>query len=124
VGHLRDHLEFNPASTYEEWIASVHPENALVGGVGGGGDDDRVAVDRVAVDRVLVDARFFVEHSDHMRLWNDAIQGASLFRRSGGREYAHGVRLAERRRKMVLTRNDLENVVLVTCVVAFQRFPD
>jgi hypothetical protein len=58
---IRDHLDVflseTPYVTYEEWIEELHPENAqsrynLVGGKS-------------------IDHRFYVEGSDHRRLWNE-----------------------------------------------------
>ncbi|KAL7517848.1 hypothetical protein ACHAWX_002726 [Stephanocyclus meneghinianus] len=56
--HLISFLREHPGATYEEWIEDLHPENAhdgtLLEGFG-----------------KTIDHRFFVEESDHRRLWNE-----------------------------------------------------
>ena len=49
--HLDAFLIVHPLASYEEWIALLHPENVH-------GEEEEV------------DHRFFVEESDHLRLWN------------------------------------------------------
>mmetsp|Transcript_17228 Transcript_17228/g.32610 ORF Transcript_17228/g.32610 Transcript_17228/m.32610 type:complete len:165 (-) Transcript_17228:14-508(-) len=52
--HLFQYLHENPDATYEEWIASLHPDNAAY-------TDGRI------------DHRFYVEESDHRLLWNECM---------------------------------------------------
>ena len=58
--HLFEFVRDNPDGTYQEWIEELHPENAHAGtlleGLG-----------------KTIDHRFFVEESDHRRLWNDSL---------------------------------------------------
>jgi len=62
MNKIKDHLDLflhhNPNCSYEEWIEDLHPENAhegkLLQGLG-----------------KIIDHRFYVEDSDHRRLWND-----------------------------------------------------
>lgn len=59
--HLVRYLQDNRNGTYEEWIASVHPENQQVNPCTG--------------ERVI-DHRLYVEGSDHRRLWNTRVEPA------------------------------------------------
>lgn len=56
--HLFAFISANPSAKYHEWIEELHPENAhdgaLLEGLG-----------------KTIDHRFYVEESDHRRLWND-----------------------------------------------------
>ncbi|KAL9185819.1 hypothetical protein ACHAXT_003596 [Thalassiosira profunda] len=56
--HLLDFIRDNPDASYQTWIEELHPENAhdgtLLEGMG-----------------KTIDHRFFVEESDHRRLWNE-----------------------------------------------------
>ena len=56
--HLLAFIKQNPNAKYHEWIEDFHPENAhdgsLLSGLG-----------------KTIDHRFYVEESDHRRLWND-----------------------------------------------------
>lgn len=49
--HLKPFLIQNPYANYEEWIADLHPDNAEY-------SDGRI------------DHRFYVQDSDHRKLWN------------------------------------------------------
>jgi len=53
--HLATFLVENPATTYEEWIAAIHPDNAEYPDGG-------------------IDHRFYVGDSDHRRLWNECME--------------------------------------------------
>ena len=53
--HLATYLVEHPEATYEEWIASLHPDNA-------------------EYDDGVIDHRFYVEQSDHRLLWNECMQ--------------------------------------------------
>jgi len=64
--HLFDFLDSHPSSTYEEWIKKLHPENVN------------------QKHPHLIDHRFYVEDSDHRRLWN-----INLTRGGGKRSYMH-----------------------------------
>lgn len=52
--HLESFLNENPTASYEEWIASLHPDNAEYA------DGS-------------IDHRFYVEESDHRLLWNECM---------------------------------------------------
>lgn len=56
--HLLSFIKEHPNGKYQQWIEELHPENAhdgtLLEGLG-----------------KTIDHRFFVEESDHRRLWND-----------------------------------------------------
>jgi len=58
VEHLVGFIQEHPRATYHQWIEEFHPENAhdgaLLEGLG-----------------KTIDHRFFVEESDHRRMWND-----------------------------------------------------
>jgi len=51
--HLASHLHEHPSSTYDQWIAAVHPENVTPEGL---------------------DHRFYIEASEHRKLWNSAVE--------------------------------------------------
>ena len=82
---LLDFVRGNPSATYRQWIEAIHPENAHEGALLEG------------VDKTI-DHRFYVEESDHRRLWNENLttflddDGA----RRGGRCWK-GVRAARAR---------------------------
>lgn len=56
--HLLEYIKEHPSAKYHEWIEDLHPENAydgeLLEGLG-----------------KTIDHRFFVEVSDHRRIWNE-----------------------------------------------------
>jgi hypothetical protein len=54
--HLTDFLQEHPNATYEEWIADLHPENFHEG--------------KLLEGLKELDHRFYVQESDHRRLWN------------------------------------------------------
>jgi hypothetical protein len=58
--HLEEFLIKNPLGTYEDWIQDLHPENANQG--------------LLFSDIQQIDERFYVQESDHRRLWNEAIE--------------------------------------------------
>lgn len=61
--HLDEFLkEINPNGTYEDWILALHPENT----------QDATLLQ--GMEYMEVDARFYVEESDHRRLWNQTVQ--------------------------------------------------
>ena len=64
---MREHLEtFLPdhqGATYEEWIFAFHPENT---------QDVSLIMEHKEVDE-----RFYVEESDHRRLWNETVTDPS-----------------------------------------------
>lgn len=59
-GHLHDFLRRRPDARYEEWVAELHPESLRLGEGGG------------------IDRRYYVEDSDHRRVWNARV-GARSF---------------------------------------------
>jgi hypothetical protein len=56
--HLTEFLAEHPTGTYEQWIEDLHPENT---------QDPSLLLD---MDKE-VDLRFYVEESDHRKLWNE-----------------------------------------------------
>lgn len=57
--HLDRFLKSNPwTGTYEQWIGELHPENLRVNPHSG---------------EMVIDHRFYVEGSDHRRLWNSTV---------------------------------------------------
>mmetsp|Transcript_8695 Transcript_8695/g.12296 ORF Transcript_8695/g.12296 Transcript_8695/m.12296 type:complete len:652 (-) Transcript_8695:413-2368(-) len=64
--HFDQFVEENPSGSYEEWIEELHPENA----------QSR----RHIVNGRNIDHRFYVEQSDHRKLWNNNLgDGARQF---------------------------------------------
>lgn len=59
--HLEEFVKKNPNGTYEQWIEDLHPENL---------SDPKLLKE---MDKEL-DLRFYVEESDHLRLWNEKIR--------------------------------------------------
>ena len=66
--HLQSFLLAHPQSTYEEWIQDLHPENVQHG--------------KILEDLWVIDARFYVESSDHRRLWNETVPEKHVAARS------------------------------------------
>jgi hypothetical protein len=56
--HMNSFLEECPEASYEDWIRDLHPDN--------------VSQDCLQT----IDARFYVQASDHLRMWNDTICGS------------------------------------------------
>jgi len=56
VEHLNSFLEEYPKALYEDWVKEVHPDN---------------------VHHHKIDHRFYVEASDHRKLWNDHLQDST-----------------------------------------------
>jgi len=56
--HLLEFLREHPNASYNEWIEDLHPENAHAGTLLEGLSK-------------TIDHRFYVDESDHRRLWND-----------------------------------------------------
>jgi hypothetical protein len=56
--HLLSFIKDNPSAKYHQWIEDLHPENAHDGELLEGLDK-------------IIDHRFFVEKSDHRRIWNE-----------------------------------------------------
>jgi hypothetical protein len=56
--HLLSFIKDNPSAKYHQWIEDLHPENAHEGLLLEGLDK-------------IIDHRFFVEMSDHRRIWNE-----------------------------------------------------
>lgn len=71
--HLLEFLEKNQGATYEEWIQELHPENAIH-------KEDRrkliIENDSFSEEdrETTIDHRFYVEDSDHRRIWNDHVR--------------------------------------------------
>jgi len=57
--HLDGYLCENPNAVYEDWIRHLHPDNADF-------VDDS--------GRTKIDHRFYVEDSDHRRMWNEYME--------------------------------------------------
>ena len=72
--HLLGFVRDNPDAKYQQWIEDLHPENAhdgtLLEGMG-----------------KTIDHRFFVEESDHRRIWNDNLFTLLEPDRSTGRDF-------------------------------------
>ena len=72
--HLLDFIKANPTATYHQWIEDLHPENAhdgaLLEGLG-----------------KTIDHRFFVEESDHRRIWNEHLLTFLNQDTSAGRDF-------------------------------------
>ena len=58
--HLKEFLPQQPNATYEDWIEDLHPENTYEGKL-------------LADMGKEVDLRFYVEESDHRRIWNEHV---------------------------------------------------
>ena len=74
--HLSEFLITHPYATYEEWIAKLHPDNVTTtttnsNNNGGGGNKSQSAIS--------IDHRFYVEDSDHRKLWNEMIEDEREF---------------------------------------------
>lgn len=71
--HLQQFLSQEPTGTYEEWIACLHPENVTLQPK----KSTRLfGMGKSANDNVLVlDHRFYIQDSDHRRLWNEYLDG-------------------------------------------------
>ena len=65
LDHFEAFVEETPNVTYEEWIEEIHPENTRMW---------------KSKDNLLtVDHRFYVEASDHRKIWNDNLGGVRQF---------------------------------------------
>ena len=64
--HLEEFIRAYPRSTYESWIGALHPDNVVEGKL----VDDGAAAGGTSME---IDHRFYVEDSDHRRLWNDSL---------------------------------------------------
>jgi hypothetical protein len=60
--HLDGFLINNPDAVYEDWIRHLHPDNAYY-------EDERI------------DHRFYVEDSDHRRMWNQKMEDVDCIER-------------------------------------------
>jgi len=58
--HLDTFLKQNSRGTYEEWIGELHPENVHSSKRNG---------------KLAIDHRFYIEGSDHRRIWNAHVDG-------------------------------------------------
>mmetsp|Transcript_22733 Transcript_22733/g.49340 ORF Transcript_22733/g.49340 Transcript_22733/m.49340 type:complete len:358 (+) Transcript_22733:259-1332(+) len=68
--HLEEYLRAYPRSTYESWIGALHPDNIVEGKLV---DDAAAAGGTTGSTTMEIDHRFYVEDSDHRRLWNDSL---------------------------------------------------
>lgn len=66
--HLDSFLRIHPDGTYEEWIRELHPENVQQG--------------KILDDLWVIDERFYVESSDHRKLWNERRPSKQIAARS------------------------------------------
>ena len=55
--HWQQFIAKNETATYEEWIKSLHPEEASEGLLGMGD--------------IVIDPKFYQEGNDHLKFWND-----------------------------------------------------
>jgi hypothetical protein len=85
--HLKAFLWNHPDdnATYEEWIASVHPDNVQYvdnvdnvnnedGNGDGNGNDGSTSRGTDTGRYICIDHRFYVEESDHRILWNECMK--------------------------------------------------
>lgn len=72
--HLLDFLKEHPHASYNEWIEDLHPENAHEGTLLEGLSK-------------TIDHRFYVEESDHRKLWNDNLRTYLDMNSEGGRSF-------------------------------------
>ena len=68
--HRHDTTTPKTTATYEEWIQELHPENAFHG---------RLLTDYFEKE---IDERFYIEESDHRKLWNQYVPDRPVFARS------------------------------------------
>jgi hypothetical protein len=66
--HIDSFLISHPHATYESWIQDLHPENVQQG--------------KILEDLFVIDPRFYVESSDHRKLWNDRVPNKQVLARS------------------------------------------
>lgn len=60
--HLMFYLKANPIAKYHQWVEDIHPENAHVCNLLSLDGEEEV---------MIIDHRFYVEPSDHRRIWNE-----------------------------------------------------
>mmetsp|Transcript_29083 Transcript_29083/g.40726 ORF Transcript_29083/g.40726 Transcript_29083/m.40726 type:complete len:221 (-) Transcript_29083:192-854(-) len=79
--HLEEFLNENPDAMYEEWIEKLHPENvhSSPDSINLVPTQDSTHAGRNRTRSFHVDHRFYVEDSDHRRMWNDAIRSDEQF---------------------------------------------
>ena len=111
--HLISFINDNPTARYNEWIAEFHPENAhdgaLLEGMG-----------------KTIDHRFYVEESDHRRMWNENLHTFNDPNDNEGRDYvpARAKQMDERTGTMVVADDILSGSVGRDHVSAPQQFDD
>lgn len=66
--HLKSYILRNPSGTYEGWIEELHPDNVVVNDESG--YDKR---NKTKGSNIYIDHRFYLEDSDHRKLWNQSI---------------------------------------------------
>lgn len=60
--HLMFYLKANPTAKYHQWVEDIHPENAQIYNL--------LSLDGLE-EVMIIDHRFYVETSDHRRIWNE-----------------------------------------------------
>lgn len=61
--HLMFYLKANPTAKYHQWVEDIHPENAHF-------SRNLLSLDG-GEEVMIIDHRFYVETSDHRRIWNE-----------------------------------------------------
>jgi hypothetical protein len=62
--HLMFYLKANPTAKYHQWVEDIHPENVHI-------SRNLLSLDGEEDDVMIIDHRFYVETSDHRRIWNE-----------------------------------------------------
>ena len=91
--HLMQFIVENPQGKYNEWIEQLHPENAHTGTLLEGFEKVSrlwswylLQLDSSHILFKTIDHRFFVEQSDHRRMWNENLR-TNLDASAEGRAY-------------------------------------
>ena len=72
--HLEEFVSANPMATYESWIGALHPDNVLEDRTPPQAEDAAGTAGRAGdAGGMNIDHRFYVEYSDHRRIWNESL---------------------------------------------------
>jgi len=66
--HLEHFISKHPCASYEDWIMDLHPDNALDYSNG-----EALIHTRSGNELFKIDHRFYVEDSDHRKIWNNSL---------------------------------------------------
>ena len=72
--HLKDFIHNHPNATYEEWIATLHPDNVTTtsGDADITGHTNSASNSNPSINSIpKIDHRFYIESSDHRIMWNE-----------------------------------------------------